>query len=58
VIAPATTPINVIIGNPPYNTQQTNEHDNNKNRIYPVINGRIKRNLRQRWNGWTQKQTL
>lgn len=35
-------PITVIIGNPPYNVGQVNENDNNKNRKYPVIDGRIK----------------
>jgi predicted helicase len=34
-------PIFVIIGNPPYNAGQVNESDNNKNRKYPVIDGRI-----------------
>ena len=32
----------VIIGNPPYNVGQINENDNNKNRKYPVIDGRVK----------------
>ena len=27
--------ISVIIGNPPYNANQQNENDNNKNRDYP-----------------------
>ena len=31
----------VVIGNPPYNTQQANENDNNKNRKYPVMDKRI-----------------
>ena len=31
----------VVIGNPPYNTQQVNENDNNKNRKYPAMDGRI-----------------
>jgi len=35
-------PITVIIGNPPYNVGQVNENDNNKNRKYPVIDGKIK----------------
>jgi predicted helicase len=35
------TPITVIIGNPPYNMGQVNENDNNKNRKYEVIDGRI-----------------
>jgi len=34
-------PINIIIGNPPYNVGQNNENDNNKNRKYPVIDGRV-----------------
>ena len=34
-------PITVIIGNPPYNVGQLNENDNNKNRKYDVIDGRI-----------------
>ncbi len=34
-------PIFVILGNPPYNTNQANENDNNKNRKYPVIDKRI-----------------
>lgn len=35
------TPIFVILGNPPYNAKQVNENDNNKNRKYPVIDGRV-----------------
>ena len=35
-------PISVIIGNPPYNANQQNENDNNKNREYPDIDGRIR----------------
>ncbi|VBM56233.1 adenine specific DNA methyltransferase [Burkholderia pseudomallei] len=34
--------ISVIIGNPPYNANQANENDNNKNRRYPAIDARIK----------------
>ena len=34
-------PITVIIGNPPYNVGQVDENDNNKNRKYSVIDGRI-----------------
>jgi predicted helicase len=34
--------IAVIIGNPPYNANQMNENDNNKNREYPEIDKRIK----------------
>ena len=35
-------PISVIIGNPPYNANQQNENDNNKNREYPEIDHRIR----------------
>jgi len=35
--------ISVIIGNPPYNANQQNENDNNKNRDYPEIDTAIKR---------------
>jgi predicted helicase len=35
--------ISVIIGNPPYNANQQNENDNNKNRDYPEIDEAIKR---------------
>lgn len=34
--------ISVIIGNPPYNANQLNENENNKNREYPEIDKRIK----------------
>ena len=33
--------ISVIIGNPPYNANQQNENENNKNREYPEIDQRI-----------------
>lgn len=33
--------ISVVIGNPPYNANQLNENDNNKNRPYPAIDKRI-----------------
>ncbi len=35
------SPIFVVIGNPPYNTNQADENDNNKNRKYKVVDGRI-----------------
>ena len=35
-------PISVVIGNPPYNANQQNENDNNKNREYPEIDRRIR----------------
>ena len=34
--------ISVVIGNPPYNANQLNENENNKNRTYPEIDKRIK----------------
>ena len=34
--------ISVVIGNPPYNANQANENENNKNRAYPDIDKRIK----------------
>lgn len=34
--------ISVVIGNPPYNANQLNENENNKNREYPVVDKRIK----------------
>lgn len=34
--------ISVVIGNPPYNANQKNENENNKNREYPFIDKRIK----------------
>lgn len=34
--------ISVIIGNPPYNANQQNENDNNKNRTYEEVDKRIK----------------
>jgi predicted helicase len=37
-----TQKISVIIGNPPYNANQQNENDNNKNRSYPQIDAIIK----------------
>ncbi|MGB1204269.1 MAG: type ISP restriction/modification enzyme [Chitinophagales bacterium] len=35
-------PISVVIGNPPYNANQQNFNDFNKNRSYPIIDKRIK----------------
>src|SRR5581483_5518734 len=35
------SPITVIIGNPPYNMGQINENDNNKNRKYKVMDKRV-----------------
>jgi predicted helicase len=37
--------ISVVIGNPPYNANQQNENDNNKNRAYPKIDDLIKRSF-------------
>ncbi len=35
------TPIFVVLGNPPYNAKQLNENDNNKNRKYRAMDGRV-----------------
>ena len=35
-------PMFVVIGNPPYNAGQVNENDNNKNREYPTMDGRVR----------------
>ena len=35
------TSIFVVLGNPPYNAKQLNENDNNKNRTYRVMDGRV-----------------
>ncbi len=37
-----TRKISVIIGNPPYNANQLNENENNKNREYSIIDDRIR----------------
>ncbi len=34
-------PIFVIIGNPPYNSKQVDENDNNRNRKYPALERRV-----------------
>lgn len=34
--------ISIVIGNPPYNANQKNENENNKNRDYPDINKKIR----------------
>ncbi len=36
------TPITVIVGNPPYNAQQLDENDNNRNRKYEVVDARVR----------------
>ncbi|WP_437574630.1 type ISP restriction/modification enzyme [Sorangium sp. So ce887] len=35
------SPITIIIGNPPYNAWQADENDNNKNRKYKHVDGRV-----------------
>ena len=42
--------ISVIIGNPPYNANQQNENDDNKNRKYPHVDKRIKETFIKRSN--------
>ena len=34
--------ISVVIGNPPWNANQMNENENNKNRKYPAVDARVK----------------
>lgn len=48
--------ISVIIGNPPYNANQQNENDNNKNRAYTEIDKRIKETFIK--NSTAQKTAL
>jgi predicted helicase len=45
----------VIIGNPPYNANQQNENDNNKNKSYPQIDRRIKETFVKRSNAQKTK---
>lgn len=40
--------ISVIVGNPPYNANQLNENENNRNREYPEIDKRIKQTYVER----------
>ena len=49
-------PISVIIGNPPYNANQQNENDNNKNREYPEIDRRISETYIKRSTAQKTKQ--
>ncbi len=48
--------ISVIIGNPPYNANQLNENENNKNREYPEIDRRIKETYIKASNAQKTKQ--
>ena len=48
--------ISVIIGNPPYNANQRNENDNNKNREYPEVDKRIKETYVARSSAQKTKQ--
>lgn len=40
--------ISLVIGNPPYNANQKNENENNKNREYPEIDRRIRKTYQVR----------
>jgi predicted helicase len=42
-----TSPIFVVVGNPPYNAWQVDESDNNKNRKYPTLDKRISNTYRK-----------
>lgn len=48
--------ISVIIGNPPYNANQQNENDNNKNRTYLRVDERIKQTYIHASNATKTKQ--
>lgn len=48
--------ISVIIGNPPYNANQRNENDKNKNREYPGIDARIRETYVQKSTAQKTKQ--
>ena len=41
------TPMFVVVGNPPYNVGQVNENDNNKNRKYATMDGRVRETYSQ-----------
>ena len=41
VVRQKATDMFVVIGNPPYNAQQVNENDNNKNRKYEIMDKRV-----------------
>ncbi|MBL8880458.1 MAG: N-6 DNA methylase, partial [Phycisphaerales bacterium] len=51
------SPITVVIGNPPYNTGQKSENEDNKNRRYPFIESRV-RVTYARDSGATNKNAL
>ena len=42
IIKEMETPINVIVGNPPYSAGQKNENDNAKNLSYPTLDAKIR----------------
>lgn len=42
------TPINVIVGNPPYSAGQKSENDNAKNLAYPSLDGKIRSTYAER----------
>ncbi len=48
--------ISVIIGNPPYNANQLNENENNKNREYPEIDKAIKKTYVEKSKAQKSKQ--
>lgn len=50
------TDISVVIGNPPYNANQSNENDNNPNRKYDTIDARIKETYVEESNAQKTKQ--
>lgn len=44
--------ISVIIGNPPYNANQQNENDNNKDREYGMLTGELRSKIDAVWNAF------
>ena len=42
IIRQNATPINLVVGNPPYSVGQTNANDDNANVVYPTLDNRIR----------------
>ncbi len=51
-------PIRVIVGNPPYSSQQDSENDNNKNLDYPTLDDRIRKTYIARSNSRLAKSSF
>ncbi|GAY09626.1 DEAD/DEAH box helicase [Pseudonocardia sp. N23] len=57
IVRELATPINVIVGNPPYSKGQTSANDLNANVAYPTLDGRIAATYAERSTG-TNKNSL